>query len=120
MSPGKIVIARVYDEIGPDPAPRILVDRLWPRGMAKADAPFTTWAKEVAPSAALRRWYGHVEERFEEFGHRYRAELAVSPWAEALEDLRTRIGGNDAWLLTATRLLPYSHAAVLRDVLEGD
>ena len=60
-------IARVYDEIGKDPARCILVDRLWPRGLARSKAPFDAWAKDVAPSAELRKWYGHVPERFEEF-----------------------------------------------------
>jgi uncharacterized protein YeaO (DUF488 family) len=119
---GRIEIARVYDEVGHDPAQRILVDRLWPRGLAKADAPFATWTKEVAPSTELRKWYGHAEERAQEFARRYRRELTVSPQREALADLRAQVAGHDAVLLTATKELGLSHAAVLRDVLldEGD
>jgi uncharacterized protein YeaO (DUF488 family) len=117
---GRIQVARVYDEVGHDPAHRILVDRLWPRGLAKADAPFATWAKEVAPSTELRRWYGHTEEHFEEFVQRYRRELTLSPWREALDDLRAQVAGVDAVLLTATKDLALSHATVLRDVLLGE
>jgi uncharacterized protein YeaO (DUF488 family) len=116
---GRIEIARVYDEVGHDPTHRILVDRLWPRGLAKADAPFATWAKEVAPSTELRRWYGHAEERAEEFVRRYRRELTVSPQREALADLRAQVAGHDAVLLTATKELSLSHATVLRQVLLG-
>jgi uncharacterized protein YeaO (DUF488 family) len=114
---GRVQVARVYDEVGADPTHRILVDRLWPRGLAKADAPFATWAKEVAPSTELRRWYGHDEERLEEFVRRYRRELTLSPQTEALADLRAQVAGHDAVLLTATKDLALSHAAVLRDVL---
>jgi uncharacterized protein YeaO (DUF488 family) len=117
---GRIEVARVYDDVGQDPTHRILVDRLWPRGLAKADAPFATWAKEVAPSTELRRWYGHDEERLEEFVQRYRLELTLSPHREALEDLRTQVAGTDAVLLTATKVLALSHATVLRDVLIRD
>jgi uncharacterized protein YeaO (DUF488 family) len=117
---GRIEVARVYDEVGHDPAHRILVDRLWPRGLAKADAPFATWAKEVAPSTELRTWYGHDEERLEEFAQRYRRELTVSPHREALAELRAQVRGVDAVLLTATRELALAHATVLRDVLRSD
>jgi uncharacterized protein YeaO (DUF488 family) len=117
---GRIQVARVYDEVGQDPTHRILVDRLWPRGLAKEDAPFASWAKEVAPSTELRRWYGHAEERLEEFVQRYRLELTLSLHREALEDLRAQVAGVDAVLLTATKVLALSHATVLRDVLLGD
>lgn len=81
-------IARVYDDPGQASARRILVDRLWPRGVAKAEAPFDLWLKDVAPSTDLRRWYGHVPERFAEFDRRYRQELAATPNREALAELR--------------------------------
>ncbi|MGD0320975.1 MAG: DUF488 family protein [Acidimicrobiales bacterium] len=112
-------IARVYDEIGKDPARCILVDRLWPRGLARSKAPFDAWAKDVAPSAELRKWYGHVPERFEEFAHRYRDELANSPARQALEELSLRVSETDMLLLTATKDLERSGAAVLKGVLDG-
>jgi uncharacterized protein YeaO (DUF488 family)/DNA-binding MarR family transcriptional regulator len=113
----KLGIARVYDHVGQDPRRGVLVDRLWPRGLARSEAPFTTWAKEVAPTPALRKWYGHKEERFDEFAHRYLVELASSPAHEALEELQTRAKQTKTVLLTATKDLEHSHAAVLQNVL---
>jgi len=109
----------VVDEIGKDPDSRVLVDRLWPRGLAKAEAPFATWAKGVAPSSDLRKWYGHVPERFEEFSQRYRTELATSPGCDAIDALRQRAGASDLVLLTATKDLERSGAAVLQTILGG-
>ena len=74
--PPTISVARVYDDIGEGVGNRILVDRLWPRGVSRSDRAFDLWLREVAPSAALRKWYSHDPVRFDEFGRRYRAELA--------------------------------------------
>jgi uncharacterized protein YeaO (DUF488 family) len=75
----EIRLRRVYDhEIGADVGYRVLVDRLWPRGVAKADAALDEWLREAAPSTELRRWYGHDVERFEEFTRRYIAELEAA------------------------------------------
>ena len=109
-------IARLYDEPLPGEI-RILVDRLWPRGVPKRDAPFEEWLKDVAPSADLRRWYGHRPERFAAFTRRYRRELEKSPASKALSQLRTEINSAQVVLVTATRDLEHSEAAVLRDVL---
>lgn len=111
-----IGIARVYDAPAPG-ARRVLVDRLWPRGMAKKTAPFEEWLKDVAPSQELRKWYGHVPARFPEFARRYRKELAHGPANEALESLRKQAGAKTLVLVTATKDLEISGAAVLRDVL---
>ena len=116
----KLSVARVYDEVGQNPRRGVLVDRLWPRGLARADAPFETWAKDVAPSPQLRKWYGHVAARFDEFARRYRDELAVTPARDALEELQARTVRTKTVLLTATKDLEHSHAIVLRDVLVGD
>ncbi len=113
----RIRIARVYDQTGEDPAGRFLVDRLWPRGLPKAGAPFEFWAKGVSPSTELRRWYGHEAARAEEFAVRYRAELAQPAALAALDDLRGRIAGRDAVLLTATKDPASSHLPVLAEVL---
>jgi uncharacterized protein YeaO (DUF488 family)/DNA-binding MarR family transcriptional regulator len=110
-------IARIYDDVEADPRSRVLVDRLWPRGLAKDAVPFATWAKEVAPSAALRTWYGHAPRRFAPFARKYRAELDTQPARAALEQLRQRATEGDLVLLTATKDLEHSGAAVLRDVL---
>lgn len=108
-----VTVARVYD---PPPRTeaqrRVLVDRLWPRGLAKPDAPFDDWLKDVAPSPELRRWYGHDPGRFEDFAARYRTELGVN---DAVSGLRG--GENDLVLFTATRDLECSHVVVLRAFL---
>ena len=116
---GRIEIARVYDHVGEAPSGRFLVDRLWPRGLAKAGAPFEYWAKDVSPSSDLRKWYAHADSRFDEFADRYRGELASPAGQAALDDLRGRIAGRDVTLLTATKELALSHLAVLAEVL-GD
>jgi uncharacterized protein YeaO (DUF488 family)/DNA-binding MarR family transcriptional regulator len=109
-------IARVYDT-STQGAHRVLVDRLWPRGITKKDAPFDEWLKDVAPSSGLRTWYGHVPGRFPEFARRYRQELAHDPAKEALENLRAQARAGSLVLVTATKDLDRSGAAVLRDVL---
>jgi uncharacterized protein YeaO (DUF488 family) len=110
-----IAIKRAYDKPAPQDGLRILVDRLWPRGLSKAKLKLDAWPRDVAPSTALRKWYGHQPERFAEFQRRYRAELARSP--EQLDALRGLIKGHAATLLTATRDLALSHAEVLRGIL---
>ncbi|HEY3842607.1 MAG TPA: DUF488 family protein [Acidimicrobiales bacterium] len=113
----KVETARVYDDLGNRATRAVLVDRLWPRGLAKAHAPFSIWMKDIAPSTELRKWYGHAPERFEEFARRYREELGQSPAREALEDLRAQAGENDITLVTATKQVDLSAAAVLREIL---
>ena len=87
---------RVYDDALPEDGTRVLVDRLWPRGLTKAQAELSEWCKQVAPSTALRRWYGHDPERFEEFARRYREELTEPERAEALAHLRELATERDA------------------------
>jgi uncharacterized protein YeaO (DUF488 family) len=112
-----VQIARVYDEVGSDPRGRFLVDRLWPRGIAKATAPFERWLKDVAPSPDLRRWYSHDVDKYAEFAERYREELTDPAAQPVLDDLRSRGTGTRILLLTATKDLEHSSAAVLRDLL---
>ena len=81
-------LARVYDEPVPGEGLRVLVDRLWPRGVRKDDPRVGRWCKQVAPSTELRQWYGHDPQRFAEFAQRYRAELAEPQAAQALCELR--------------------------------
>jgi uncharacterized protein YeaO (DUF488 family) len=94
-----------------------LVDRLWPRGIAKAEAPIDEWAKDVAPSTELRRWYGHDPDKFAEFAKRYRAELGLPPGKEALTRLRHEATRTRVALMTATRDVEHSGATVLLGVL---
>jgi uncharacterized protein YeaO (DUF488 family)/DNA-binding MarR family transcriptional regulator len=112
-----VSIDRVYDVIGNDPSRGVLVDRLWPRGLSKSEAPFDSWPKDLAPSPQLRVWYGHDPARFEEFDRRYRAELKTQPAAEALTALIRRSRESDMILLTATKDLAHSGAAVLQAVI---
>jgi len=118
-STADVKVVRAYEDPGRRPGEhRVLVDRLWPRGVRKEALDFDQWAKEVAPSAALRRWYGHDPEQFSEFARRYRTELEHEPGASAIEQLRGFVHGCSCLvLLTATRDVEHSGAAVLRDVL---
>jgi uncharacterized protein YeaO (DUF488 family) len=109
-------VRRVYDEPTTG-AYRVLVDRLWPRGIAKAEAPIDEWAKAVAPSTELRRWYGHDPAKFDEFARRYRDELRRTPASDAVAQLRSRAAGTPVVLVTATRDVEHSGAAVLMSVL---
>ncbi|MFD3918331.1 DUF488 domain-containing protein [Streptomyces sp. NPDC058595] len=108
-------IRRAYEAAEPGDGTRVLVDRLWPRGLAKTDAVFDDWLKTAAPSAELRKWYGHDPERFPEFADRYRAELAEagSAASEALERLVELAAEGTLTLLTATKDLEHSHPRVL-------
>jgi uncharacterized protein YeaO (DUF488 family) len=111
--PPPVRARRVYE--APDPADgrRVLVDRLWPRGLAKAAAHIDEWLKAVAPSDELRRWYGHDPAKFEEFRRRYGGELREPERAAALAHLRELAAAGPVTLLTATRDLQHSEAADL-------
>jgi uncharacterized protein YeaO (DUF488 family) len=113
----RIQAARVYDDPGPDDVTRVLVDRLWPRGLSKDRAQVDVWLKELAPSKELRRWYEHDPAKHEEFVRRYAAELVDSDHADALAQLRVLVGRGPVTLLTATKDLAISQAAVLADYL---
>jgi uncharacterized protein YeaO (DUF488 family) len=104
---------RVYDDPSPADGTRVLVDRIWPRGLAKATARIDEWAKEVAPSTQLRRWYGHDPTKFEEFRRRYKAELAEPDRQAAVQHLLELARSGPLTLLTATKDIDHSQAAVL-------
>jgi uncharacterized protein YeaO (DUF488 family) len=110
---------RVYEEPLPSDGTRVLVDRLWPRGLAKAAAHIDEWAKAVAPSDELRRWYGHDPAKFAEFRRRYAGELGEPERAAALQHLRDLARSGPVTLLTATRDLDHSQAADLAQRLTG-
>ncbi|MFI9102235.1 DUF488 domain-containing protein [Streptomyces fildesensis] len=117
---GKVRVRRIYEEPAPDDGARVLVDRLWPRGVSKARAALDEWCKQVAPSTELCKWYGHDPELFAEFGRRYRAELVEPERAAALEHLRELAGeGRPLTLLTATKRPEISEAEVLAGLLGG-
>ncbi|MDN3295352.1 DUF488 family protein [Streptomyces ficellus] len=111
-------IRRVYDPARPDDGLRVLVDRLWPRGLSTADAHIDEWPKSLTPSTELRRWYHGTEGAYEEFRKRYEAELAAPEAAEALGRLRGLARQGPLTLLTASREPEHSHAAVLAEHLK--
>jgi uncharacterized protein YeaO (DUF488 family) len=115
----EVRVRRVYDDPSPADGTRVLVDRIWPRGLAKATARIDEWAKVVAPSTELRRWYGHDPGRFEEFRRRYQAELAEPERQAAMHRLRELARSGPLTLLTATRDIDHSQAAVLADHLRS-
>lgn len=119
MAVQDVRVRRVYEEPQPDEGARVLVDRVWPRGLARDKAALDEWCKDVAPSAELRRWYGHDPDRFDEFARRYRSELAAAARAAALDHLRDLATRRPLTLLTATRQPEISQAAVLAEVLRG-
>ncbi|MGW4998032.1 DUF488 domain-containing protein [Streptomyces hydrogenans] len=111
-------VRRVYDPPAPDDGVRVLVDRLWPRGLAKADAHIDEWPKALTPSTELRRWYhGPGEGDYDEFRRRYEAELATPDAAAALDRLRTLAQTAPLTLLTATKHPETSHTEVLKQAL---
>ncbi len=112
---GSIAIKRAYDPPAVKDGLRILIDRLWPRGVSKAKLKLDAWPRALSPSTPLRKWYGHDPQRFAEFRRRYRAEL--SEHKDELAALRSWIGSRAATLITATRELALSHAEVLREML---
>ncbi len=114
---GHIRVKRVYEPAAPDDGTRILVDRLWPRGLSKADAAVDRWLKDVAPSTELRRWFGHDPERWPEFRTRYARELQQH--ADALGELRTLARKQVVTLLYGARDELHNDAVVLRDVLRA-
>lgn len=117
MARAKVQMKRAYDAPEASDGTRVLVDRLWPRGLSKERAKIDLWLKEVAPSAELRKWYGHEPERWEEFRSRYREELRASPAKEALSRLRGLATAGAVTLITAARDSEHSDAAVLRETL---
>jgi uncharacterized protein YeaO (DUF488 family) len=116
---GDVRVRRAYDAADDQDGKRVLVDRLWPRGMKKADAHLDEWCKEVGPSTELRKWYGHEPAKFEEFRRRYLTELDDPARAEALRHLRKLADGHRLTLLTATKNPDISEAAVLATLLRG-
>lgn len=113
-----VKVARPYDPRRPEDGQRVLVDRLWPRGLSKEAADLDEWCKEVAPSTELRKWYGHDPDRFVEFRRRYRTELEEPERAAALSHLRELSRRGILTLLTASKRADISEAVVLAELLQ--
>lgn len=114
-----VQLKRIYEDPAPGDGARVLVDRLWPRGISKEKADLTWWAKEVAPSTELRKWYGHDPEKFAEFTDKYEAELKQEPQCAAFARLQKMALEGPLTLLTASKAANISEAAVLQKLLTG-
>lgn len=112
-------VRRVHEPPEPQDGVRVLVDRLWPRGLSKEAAQVDEWPKALTPSTELRRWYHAGEGSYDEFRRRYEAELAAPEAAELLDGLRDLARKGPVTLLTAVRSPQESHASVLARLLTG-
>ena len=118
MNAMQIQIKRAYAEVSPSDGKRILVDRLWPRGIKKEEAKIDLWPKEITPSTELRKWYAHDPEHWEVFQQCYRAELVEQ--AKMLQQIREMAKQEQVTLITAAKSKDYNHVIVLKQVLEED
>jgi uncharacterized protein YeaO (DUF488 family) len=110
-------LKRAYEPPAPDDGERYLVERLWPRGVTRADLDLTAWLKDLAPSTELRKWYGHQPERYAEFARRYEAELAAPEKRTALNDLARKSRDGNVTLVFSTKETALSGAAILNEVI---
>ncbi|HVX19455.1 MAG TPA: DUF488 family protein [Acidimicrobiales bacterium] len=117
MGTNKVQVRRVYDEPLPTDGSRVLVDRVWPRGLRKDAAALDEWCKDAAPSTELRKWYRHDPDRFDEFRARYTHELRDAVRAAAFDHLRSLAADRPLTLLTASKAADISQAQVLADLL---
>ncbi|SRR6266487_3193397 len=113
-----VAMKRAYDEAEESDGTRVLVDRLWPRGLSKERAHIDVWLKEIAPSNELRKWFGHEPEKFAEFREKYMAELSSGTGLEALNKLRELAQQGPITLVFAAHDAEHSNAAVLLDILQ--
>lgn len=113
-----VTIKRAYESPGPDDGYRVLVDRLWPRGVKKEDLPLDLWLKEIAPSAQLRVWFGHDPAKWEEFRRMYRQELAAPVPGHLLDDLAEWARTGPVTLVYAARDEQHNGALVLKELLD--
>lgn len=111
----RVAIKRVYDPPSSADGYRVLIDRVWPRGITKERAHVDEWARELAPSTELRRWFGHEPARFKEFRTRYRAELAEQP--ERLRELRRRARTEQVTIVYGARDREHNNAVVLAELV---
>jgi len=110
-----VFLKRVYDSPAESDGERVLVDRIWPRGLTKVKARVDLWLKDVAPSTELRKWFGHDPEKWTEFKQRYRAELKNNPALSELQELSRQ---GDITLVYAARDQLHNEAAVLKQILD--
>jgi uncharacterized protein YeaO (DUF488 family) len=112
-----IAVKRLYAPVSPDDGLRVLVDRLWPRGLSKTKAHVDLWLKDIAPSHALRQWYAHEPAKWPEFRARYQAELALKQ--ALVDELRRAAAEQSVTLLYSSRELHRNNAHALKAILES-
>ena len=115
-----IAMKRVYDAASAQDGYRVLVDGLWPRGISKAQLKLDAWMRDIAPSASLRKWYGHIPEKWGDFKKKYRQELRKPPRKALLEELVGRARKGQVTLLFAARDAQRSNAAALAEVIRAE
>ena len=113
-----IRIRRAYDPPLPEDGRRVLVERLWPRGIKKENLPISAWLRELAPSNELRRWFGHDAARWEEFQRRYRQELRGDRQQQLIDELAHQAARRNVTLIYSTREERFNNAVALRDIIE--
>ncbi len=114
-----IQIRRAYEPAQPEDGRRVLIERLWPRGIRKEDLLINAWLKDLAPSDELRRWFHHEPERWEEFQRRYREELRGPRQQELLDELAQQARLRSVTLIYSSREERFNNAVVLRDLIQG-
>lgn len=114
-----VQIKRAYDPPGGDDGYRVFVDRLWPRGVAKEDLKFDEWNKDLAPSPALRTWFGHKVENWERFNDSYRAELHAPEQKQRMRDLISAAKGQPITLVYGAKDVKHNHAVILASEING-
>lgn len=117
MKSSSIVVQRVYEGTGPEGHYLALVDRMWPRGLRRADLGLDEWARDIAPSAELCKWFSHIEDRWDDFRARYLAELATPEQQARMAALLEAAGDRPLTLLFGARNTEHNQAVVLRDAL---
>ena len=117
ITAGNVKLKRAYERAAAGDGTRILIDRLWPRGVKKADAAIDQWAKDIAPSTALRKWFGHDPARWQEFRRRYAVEVHKHP--EQLNRLRALARQGPITLVFSAHDEVHNDAVALRDFLLG-
>ncbi|WP_099331859.1 DUF488 domain-containing protein [Actinomyces minihominis] len=117
MGTTQVQVKRIYEDVEPSDGARVLVDRLWPRGISKERADLTLWAKEVAPSTDLRKWYNHDPAKFADFTAKYEDELKNPPQSDEFAKLVEMAKASPLTLLTASKAVDISEASVLQKLL---
>ncbi|CAB3725965.1 hypothetical protein LMG26690_04342 [Achromobacter animicus] len=117
MKSSNIIVQRVYEGTGPEGHYLALVDRMWPRGLRRADLGLDEWARDIAPSAELCKWFSHIEDRWDDFRAKYLAELATPAQQSRMAALLDAAGDRPLTLLFGARNTEHNQAVVLRDAL---